>query len=438
MDPAQEHRWRRAMRRYNLLLATGAALLWPLLLPVIAAGEKRRRTLLPRLGLAPRPPAHTGGPRPLWVHALSVGEVLSAVPLAGRLQSALAPRPIFFSAATYTGFRMAAERLGDTADAVFYYPYDLLPCVRSAVARVDPALFVLVESDIWPNFLWELHRRGVPAALVNARLSARSLDGYRRVPSLTVPLFSSFAVLCTQSPRDSERFAALGVPPEHIVCTGNLKSHAAPSPAPDPALAQIEELIRRRASRHVLVAGSIHRAEAPVLAQAFADLKKRPGEVFFVVVPRDPRRGAVFCRQLERAGLTCCRFGALTDGHPHADALVIDRMGVLRDLYALADVAFVGGSLAPLGGHNPLEPAGHGRPVLFGPDMSDFAAIADRLEAAGGGRVVRDARELRQAAAALLEDPDRAAAAGRAARQVFEASAGALEKTVTVIRGLLS
>ena len=438
MESAQELRWRRAMRRYNLLLAAGAALLWPLLPPVAAASEKRRRTLLPRLGLARRPPAHAGGPRPLWMHALSVGEVLSAVPLAERLADALAPRPLFFSASTYTGLQLAVRRLARTARAVFYYPYDLAPCVRSAVARVKPALFVLVESDIWPNFLWELHRRRIPAVLVNARLSARSLRGYRRVPSLAVPLFSSFAALCTQSPLDSRRFAALGVAPERMVCTGNLKSHAPAPRAPDPALARIEALVRRRAARRVLVAGSVHRAEAPVLARAFAGLKKRPGDIFFVVVPRDPRKSAAFRRQFEKAGLAFRLPGEPAGGRRQADVLVVDRMGLLRDLYALADVAFVGGSLAPRGGHNPLEPAAHGRPVLFGPDMSDFAAITDRLRAAGGGRVVDGAQALQRAAAALLEDPDRAASAGRAARRVFETSAGALEKTVTVIRGLLS
>ncbi len=438
MDPVQERRWRRAMHRYNLLLAAGAALLWPLVLPAAAACEKRRRPLLPRLGLRGRPPAHSGSPRPLWMHALSVGEVLSAVPLAERLRKALAPRPLFFSAATYTGFQMATDRLGATADAVFYSPYDLLPCVRSAVARVRPALFVLVESDIWPNFLWELHRRSIPAVLVNARLSARSLAGYRRVSSLSGPLFSSFAALCTQSPQDSERFAALGIAPERIVCTGNLKSHAAPPRDPDPLLGRIREQVRDCGTRHVLVAGSVHRAEAPVLARAFAGLKKRPGSIFFIVVPRDPRRAAAFCHRLEKAGLTCRLLGEMADDHLDADVLVVDRMGVLRDLYALADVAFVGGSIVPLGGHNPLEPAAHGRPLLFGPDMSDFAAIADRLQAAGAGRVVRNAQELQRAATALLEDADRAASAGRAARAVFDASAGALGKTVTVIRGLLS
>jgi len=428
--------YRRSIRLYNLLMTAGAALLWPLLLPLVLAAEKRRRTVLPRLGLAQRPPAHTAGPRPVWIHALSVGEVLSAVPLAGRLQGELEPRALFFSAATHTGFQIAAQRLGPTARTVFYYPYDLLPCVRAAVARVNPKLFVLVESDIWPNFLAELRRWEIPAVLANARLSERSLAGYRKVPSLSVPLFSSFAAICTQSPQDSKRFAELGIPPEKIVCTGNLKSDPAPPPPPDPALGRIQALVRRRATRHVVVAGSVHRAEAPLLAGAFMKLQNRIEDIFFVVVPRDPRRSASFCRQFEKAGLTCRIFGdiAETTDDLSPDVLVIDRMGVLQALYGLATVAFVGGSLAPLGGHNPLEPAAHGRPVLFGPDMRDFAHIADRLKAAGGAVQVGDDRELYEAAAALLEDPD---AAGQAARRVFDASGGAVEKTVAIIRGLL-
>ncbi len=440
MESVEQLRWRRWMRLYNLLMAAGTTLLWPLLLPAAVASEKRRRTVLPRLGLVRRPPAQIGGPRPVWMHALSVGEVLSAVPLAKRLRDVLAPRPLFFSASTYTGFEMAVRRLDTTAHAVFYYPYDLPPCVRFVVGRVNPALFVLVESDIWPNFLWELHRRRVPSILVNARLSSRSLSGYRRVPSLSVPLFSSFAALCTQSPRDGRRFADLGIPPGKIVFTGNLKSDATAPPRPDPALAHVENLIRRRAARHVVVAGSVHRAEAPPLADAFVKLKNRFDNVLFVVVPRDPRRSAAFRRQLENAKLTCRIFGdmAANSGDLGADVLVFDRMGLLRDLYALAAVAIVGGSLAPLGGHNPLEPAAHARPVIFGPHMSDFAHIADKLKTAGGAVEVRDGIQLAEAAAALLEDPAKAAAAGEAARRVCETSGGAVEKTVAIIRGLLS
>lgn len=440
MDLIEQHRYRRLILLYNLLLTTGVAILWPLLLPMVALTEKRRRTVLPRLGLTDRPPAHsTLEPRPLWVHALSVGEVLSAVALVNRLQSELEPRPLFFSAATHTGFQIAARHLGQYARAVFYYPYDFLPCVRAAIERVNPALFVLVESDIWPNFLTELSRRRIPAVLSNARLSKRSLAGYRKISSLSVPLFSSFAAICTQSPQDAKRFSALGIPAEKIFPTGNLKSDQSPARTVSGVMSRIENFIRLRSPKHTLVAGSVHRAEASLLADAFGELKSNGGDIFYVVVPRNPRKSTLFRRRFEQSGLTCCTSNDILKkaGDFKVDVLVVDRMGVLQALYALATVAFVGGSLAPLGGHNPLEPAAWAKPIIFGPHMSDFGHIADKLKTAGGAMEVGDHHGLYKAAAALLEDPAKATAAGQAAREVFETSGGAVAKTIEIIRGLL-
>lgn len=441
IQPMHLRRYRSLMRAYNILLHTACVLAGPLMLPFLLMTEKRRCTLLPRLGLAGLPvrQRENDGRRVLWVHALSVGETLSAVPLVKGLRAALPDCPLFFSVSTHTGFQIAAAKLKDSVHAVFYYPYDLLPCVRRVIRRIDPALVILVESDIWPNFVMELERRQIPAFLVNARLSDRSLKGYRHFQSFSAPLFSSFAAICAQSAADARRFRRLGVPADKVRVTGNLKFGPA-AQAPDPqaleVLERIETYIRRQKVRHVLVAGSVHAGEAVLMAEAFSGLQKDVAGLFALAVPRDPQKSALFRRAFTDAGLRCLQYSDLHDSGrmPAADVLVVDRMGVLKDLYRLADVAFVGGSLIRQGGHNPLEPAAWAKPVLFGPHMQDFRDVAARLIASGGALQVASPVALRHAAADFCNDPRTARAAGRAARDVLQTGGGAVEKILDVIR----
>lgn len=426
------------MQAYNLLLHATCTLAGPLMLPFFLLAEKRRGTLLPRLGLAGLPHRPRGDVQPLWVHALSVGETLSAVPLVEGLRAALPDVPLFFSVSTYTGFQIAVGRFAQSVQAVFYYPYDLLPCVQRVIGRVDPALVILVESDIWPNFVMTLARQRIPAFLVNARLSDRSLKGYRRFQSFCAPLFSSFAAICAQSTADARRFERLGVPAEKVMVAGNLKFDPrgrVPEPQALEVLERIETFMRRQMARHVLVAGSVHAGEAAPLAGAFSGLKKDVPGFFALAVPRDPRKSAFFRSVFSDAGLRCLTYGDLdgSDRHPAADVLVVDRMGILRDLYRLADVAFVGGSLVRRGGHNPLEPAAWAKPVLCGPHMDDFRDVAARLATAGGGVQVASAAALQHAAADFFFNPLAARRAGRAAQDVLQAGGGAVAEILGLI-----
>ncbi len=417
---------------YNLLLHPALALGVPLAL----ASAKRRRTLGPRLGLEPPPRIRRPG-RPLWIHALSVGEVLSAVSLVAALRCRHPRRPMVFSTTTVTGQQIARRRIAGLVDGIFYFPCDLPMVIGARLRQIRPAGIVLVETDLWPNFLRAA--AAIPTALVNARLSARSFAGYRRARALVSPMLQGLAAVAVQSPADADRFRALGVDPAKLRVAGNLKYD---QPIPSDPAAQgrtMRRLLQTTPEAPVLVAGSTHPGEEEILAAACPRWRQRFVDMVCVVAPRDPRRAGEVMRRFARRGLTACRWSDLAVGRHRGQAVVVvDRMGVLARLYAAADLAFVGGSLVPRGGHNPLEPAAYARPVIYGPDMSDFRPVAEELEAAGGAIRVADGEGLAVAGERLLADRSLAVRIGAQARRVMAAHQGAVARTLDLLDGLVS
>jgi 3-deoxy-D-manno-octulosonic-acid transferase len=425
---------------YNFVLHLALAAAAPVLLPLILLIPRRRRTVLQRLGLADRPPrmpvradAHQ---RPVWVHALSVGEVISAVPLVRQLARELKGRKIVFSVSTLTGFQIAQQQLPAAVSALFFFPYDLPFSIRRTVDRVRPGIVVIVESDLWPNFLTYLTDHGVPVVLVNARLSEKSLRGYGRFPLFTRRVLGRLAAVCTQSRRDAARFRALGVPWQRLAVTGNLKFD---QPAPALSAEQAAGWRRRLFLPQgvpTIVAGSTHPGEEELLLAAFSKLKADLPEARLIVAPRKPERAAEVVRLFQTAGLRAHALGDLAGQNHSAPwaVAVVDTLGLLRTLYALADISVIGGSFTPLGGHNPLEPAACAKPVIFGRDMSNFSEVSRLLLAAGGAAQVLDAPGLYRQAADLLKDPLRARKMGQQAAAVFNANKGAVKRTVAVLK----
>ncbi|UCG65778.1 MAG: 3-deoxy-D-manno-octulosonic acid transferase [Deltaproteobacteria bacterium] len=430
---------------YNILMFTGIALGFPLIIPMVLASDKRRKTLLPRLGLAALPEgisehrSHKPDSKPIWVHALSVGEVISAFPLVKGLSGCFRDRNIVFSVSTKTGIEIADRLLKDYVDAIFFFPYDLAFSVKHISAKVDPAIVVIVESDIWPNFLFEMKRRKVPVALVNARLSNRSFLGYRRLSFFMEPLFLTFSKICTQTVEDAWRFEHLGVPSNRITKTGNLKFDQKYDPISKVELQRLRRSMHIRPGQNVLVAGSTHKGEETILVDAFSRMKEEFWDLLFIIAPRDPNRAESVCQIFRSAGFSAYLLKDLDRLAPdtRVDVIVIDTIGILKRLYALGDIAFVGGSLVHSGGQNPLEPALFSKPVLFGPDMSDFKQISHMLLESGGAFRVHDAESLYDTAAMLLWDHDRSKNMGKSAFDVFYANKGAVEKTVDAIKSIL-
>lgn len=425
---------------YNGLLHLALAAGSPILLPLILLTPRRRRTVLQRLGVAGLPnrllPVPDDRHRPVWVHALSVGETISAVPLVRQLVRELDGRPLVFSVSTLTGFQIARQQLPAAVSSIFFFPYDLPFSIHRIVERVQPGVVVMVESDIWPNFLSHLAGRGVPVVLVNARLSEKSFRGYGRFPRFSRRVLRRFAAVCAQSRRDAGRFHELGVPWRRLNVTGNLKFD---QPAPEVS-AEAETDMRRRLrlppERPTIVAGSTHPGEEELLLAAFSRLKGDVPNLRLIVAPRKPERAAGVARLFQGAGLQAHTMGNLLGAEKtnRWDVVVIDTIGLLRTLYHLADVAIVGGSFTPLGGHNPLEPAACAKPVLFGCDMSNFREVSRLLLGAGGAVQVPDAAAFYREAAELLKDPLRSRKMGRQAFSVFNANKGAVNRTVAEIK----
>jgi len=428
---------------YNLLWLIIIALGFPVIALLILVSAKRRSTFLHRLGLKALPAeiAVRGGRRSaqkvLWVHALSVGEVLSAVALVGALNKDFGEFELFFSVSTQTGFEIAKRRLNGQVQAVFFFPYDLFFSVMRAVRAVNPDLVIMVETDVWPNFMFALKRAGIPAILVNARISDHSLKNYKRFSYFSGRLFSRFTKICAQSAPDAANFKRLGVPDRQVVMTGNLKFDQKFNPISRDEKEKLKQMLQLERPAKLFVAGSTHNGEEVILKDAFIQIKKRFLNFMLVIVPRDPKRAGRVKGLFKGAGVQAALISELNAAGPHdtVDVVVVDTIGLLGRLYGLADTAFIGGSLVGSGGHNPLEAAAYAVPILFGPDMSDFKEVSRMLLDSGGAVEVGDVEDLVRAVDTIFRKTDQAAFMGRRAHEVFRGNQGAVAHTLQVIRG---
>jgi 3-deoxy-D-manno-octulosonic-acid transferase len=420
---------------YNALYISMFLFLAPIIISMVVSSKKRRKAVLPRLGLYGHHVHLKKNTRPLWIHALSVGEVHSAVPLVRELKHHFKDRHIVFSTTTNTGFEIANRLLKDDVNAIFFFPYDFLFSVKHVVKHIDPAGVIIVESDIWPNFLFEMKHRSIPVFLVNARLSRRSFSGYRLVSFFTRTVFSSFAKICAQSQQDARHFRMLTKTNKNITTTGNLKFDQAHEPVSNKEL----ELLRLRfnigLNQKILLAGSTHKGEESLLMDIFARLRNSFDELVLVIAPRDPKRSEAIRKLYQSAGFSVMLLTqtAKTHSETKADVIIIDTLGVLKKIYALADVAVIGGSFTHRGGHNPLEPAAFSKPIIFGPDMSNFLEIAGLLVQSNGAFQVKDANSLFKAVVLLLGNSKYANETGENAFNVFLNNKGSVEKTVKEI-----
>ena len=387
-------------------------------------GERLGRYLLPDLSA-----------RPVWLHAVSVGEVVAAAPLARALRADRPARPLLVSTVTDTGRAMARERIPEAAATVFF-PLDFAFAVRRALAAVAPHAVLLAETEIWPNFLRACRLRRVPVAVVNGRISPRSFRRYRLVRGPLARVLADIACFGMQTARDAERIVALGAPPDRVHVTGNLKFDALAGGGAEACPGAVRRDLGLDEERPVLVAGSTHRGEEAGVLDAFAALRMGKPDLALVLAPRHPER----CGEVE--GLLrerCLMFARRSAGPvpPGIDVLLVDAVGELGRLYAAADVVFVGGSLVPVGGHNILEPAAAGVPVIVGPHLENFAEIAGAFAEAGAMVTVRDAGGLAAAAGELLDRPGRARDLAARARGVVEAHRGATRRTLDLVGPIL-
>jgi len=365
-----------------------------------------------------------------WIHAVSVGESAAAVPLVEGIRRRWPELGIVVSTITPTGARIVADRLA-TAAVHRYFPIDLPGPVRRALDAARPRFFIAIETELWPNFLRALARRRIPAMIANGRISDRSFRRYRRVRWLMQRVLADVSVFAMQSEEDARRIVALGAPRERVVVTGNLKSDLVPEEGE--TAARWRERLGLGALDRLWVAGSTHRGEEAVVLDVFLGARARWPGLRLLLAPRHPERAGEVEELIRARGLVPARRSRLPQERAPGAVLILDTVGELAELYSLAEVVFVGGSLVPVGGHNVLEPAMRGKPVLFGPHTSNFRESAELLQRSGGGLVVKDGLELGRELARLLEDGDLTRRMGEAARGAFPGRGGAVGATLELV-----
>jgi 3-deoxy-D-manno-octulosonic-acid transferase len=398
----------------NLVLPLVFLVIWPLLV----LSEKRRRTLLPRLGFQKYPDFGESRPLPVWVHALSVGELVSAIPLIEALRARLRDRPLVVSISTLAARRIAEKRLKDSIDGLIYFPYETAIAYRRCLARIQPALFVLVETDIWPGYLHHFSKRKVRCLLVNGHLSERSIRSRRRWWCLFGSAFKAFETIYGQSAEETERFVLLGIERNRLGHPGNLKFDAVAHSASEGTGEGLRRILGFGQGDRIVIAGSTHSGEEEIVLSAFSRLRVDHPGLKLLLVPRHPDRAEKVVDLSLDAGFKVVCLTDMESAVP--DVVVVNRIGYLSRLYSIAEIAYVGGSLVLKGGQNPIEPAMAAKPILFGPDMSDFSEIAPELVEAGGACVVRDSAEIYSHCREWLDHPERAIAVGNNARGVTD------------------
>ena len=419
---------------YNLALGSALFLAAPAWIPWLLASGKRRKNFLDRLGFRmDRLPPPAGRER-IWIHAVSVGETLSSAPLVRLLRRRLPEAELLLSTVTITGRETAEKVLGEETDARFYFPFDLPGIAGRFLDRVRPDAVVILETEIWPNFLAECAGRKIPVVLLNARVSERSFAGYGRLRFLFSRALCCFTAVAAQTEEDARRFRSLGAPSASVEVTGNMKFDVAP---PSRELSSLHALLARekQGGTSWFVAGSTHEGEEEAVLRAFAKAREVNGSVKLLLAPRHPERFAAVEEICRREGWeTARKTVAAAENRPDLPPVVLlDTVGELLSAYAAADVAFVGGSLVPKGGHNILEPALFGVPTLVGPSMENFREIFEIFRDAAAVFPVRNARELADRLAGWAADPFRASEVGSRARELLAAFRGATDRNAGIV-----
>jgi 3-deoxy-D-manno-octulosonic-acid transferase len=359
----------------------------------------------------------------IWFHTVSAGETIAAAPLIAELAAAWPALPFLVTTTTPAGSTEVRKRLGARVHHC-YAPYDFPDAVRRFYSAVEPRLVVLMETELWPNLVAAAATRGVPVLLVNARLSARSAAGYRRLGGLTRRMLGRLRFIACQYPGHAERFVALGAPPGRVAALGSIKFDVTLPPGHAEQVALLRDRWRT-GDGSVWIAASTHPGEeGPVLA-AHRQIRAVLPDARLILVPRHPPRAGEVEALCRDAGLTVARHSRTGTLDRQADVVLVDAMGMLLDYYALAAVAFVGGSFVPIGGHNPIEPALCGVPVVTGPHVFNFADVVDPFRVAGCLETIGQPSALAPAVLRWLQDPARRALAADRARAVVAANAGA-------------
>ncbi len=425
---------------YSLLILIFGVLASPYLAYQAIRYKKYIGSLRQRMGYLPVS-FNFDGEESIWIHAVSVGEALTVRSLVADLKRRYPNLRIFLSTTTMTGQQVARRNIQDI-DEVFYFPFDLAFAVRRTLRLVKPRLFVMMETEIWPNLLKQCQKNGVATVMVNGRISSRSYPRYKFARPFFRRVLADVDRFCMQNEESARRIIDIGAEASRVVVTGSLKFDSIDGPAASIVEGRGQNRVLRyfriTSGRPVVVAGSTMPNEEPFVLDAFRRIKSNVTNPLLVIAPRHPERFAEVAQMArDQAFVTVRRTDLPIDSEPRADVVVLDTIGELPQVYQIATAVFVGGSLVDTGGHNILEPAAFGKPVVFGPYVHNFREITDAFLAHGAAIQVSSPRGLEEALLGLLTDPVRRAKLGAAARALVESNRGAKDKSLAIIAQLL-
>jgi len=407
-------------------------------LPIYLFKKKLHRGLLLRLGILPQDFALN---RPIWIHAVSVGEVMAVRGLLEELRRAYPHKRFVISTVTSTGNKIA-KGIAREGDFISYLPFDLSFITRRVLDRINPSLFIIAETEIWPNLVSYLYKRNIPSVVVNGRISDRSFRGYLSIKFLLKPILNKINLFCVQTSRDAQRLIHLGVSQNNIRITGNMKFDSADYLDKKPAdyANKYKTLLELSKVQKLWVAGSTHPGEEEIILSAYRKLLNEFPDLRLLIAPRHPERSQDLVKLIKRLGFISTRISILdSQTHDPIDPqtiFILDTVGELLYFYSIADIVFVGGSLVKIGGHNILEPAALGKPILFGPYMFNFRDIADLFIINKAAILVRNQEELKENIRYLLNKPSLIAELRLLAKELILENQGATKRNMEFILGL--
>jgi 3-deoxy-D-manno-octulosonic-acid transferase len=367
----------------------------------------------------------------IWVHAVSVGETLAAVPLVKALQERYPDYRLIVTCMTPTGSERVKAAFGDSVDHC-YAPYDMPDSVARFLNRVEPKILIIMETELWPNTIAACHKRNIPVLLANGRLSEKSTTAYRRIQPLVRPMLTQLSAVAAQHGDDGARFTDLGLANSALTVTGNIKFDLSLDQVIKDKAQQLLTEWRGTNQRPILLVASTHRGEDEIILDAFAQIKTKIENPLLVLVPRHPERFNQVAELCTATGFNLAR-RSCEDGVDGAEILLGDTMGELMSFFGVCDIAFVGGSLVPSGGHNMIEPAAWGVPVLTGPHLFNFSEASQLLLEGGAMQICHSADQMAEQAVELLQSQAKCAEMGSAAQRIAEANRGALDRLLNLI-----
>jgi 3-deoxy-D-manno-octulosonic-acid transferase len=419
---------------YNILLFITSLLSSPLILFAIVK-KKYRKGLSQKLGFLPQYLLlKISGSRPFWIHAVSVGEVMTTIPLIQEIKRRYPSQRIVLSTVTVTGNYTATIKAREV-DAVLYFPFDYPLIVKRVIRKIKPKLFITLETEIWPNFLRELKRNNIPSAVISGRISNHSYYKYRWSRFFFSKVLDNIDAFCMQTEVDTKRIIDIGARADRVITIGNLKFDQRVPIMSSEEKAVLYSTLNLKEGQRIFIAGSTHKGEEDIILEVFKSLKKSYQDLILMLAPRHPERSNEVANLLSRYRLSSIKKTEIKmnkRGNQH-DVILLDTIGELSKLYSIGTIIFVGGSFVSIGGHNVLEPVAYKKAVIFGPHMENFSEISRSLRKSGGGLQVNNQEEFLLKARMLLQNDTVQEELGEQAFKVIAHNQGAIKKAMEVI-----